>query len=237
MDDYRNGSRYLTAFFAFLCSVGCSSLTGPHESQISALQKLLGCAVYDASFTATGELESIKFTSATMVPMASNGEWTVFREDYLWRQDESLSEDVLKKLSGERHLVSLNMIGVEVQPCAAWENLAGSCIDHLNAGGTNLDDKTSSFLQTLGALRVLDLTGTNCGNATAQFLAGSRGLRTLRLNGTSLTDEGLVSLAECNTLEVIEIIDTAVTDEGVLLYRKAGGRANVIRTRVLGGVI
>jgi len=131
MDKYTIRSRHLFIFFAFLCSVGCSPLTGSHDSQISALQKSLGCAVYDAAFTSTGELESIKFTSATMVPMASNEEWTVFREDYLWRKDESLSEDVLKKLSGEKHLVSLDMIGVEVQPCAAWENLAGSCIAHL----------------------------------------------------------------------------------------------------------
>jgi len=237
MDEYRIELRYLFAIFACLCSVGCSSLTGPYESQVSALQRTLGCEVYDASFTSTGELESIKFTSATVVPDSSNGKWGAFRENTLWMKSNSLSGSVLRQLRDEKHLVSLNMIGLQVQPCIAWDKLSSSCVVELNVAATNLDDKSSRFLQTLGGLRVLDLTGTNCGNATAKFLADLRGLRTLRLNGTGLTDEGLVSLADCESLEVIEIRDTAVTEEGVLLYREAGGRAEIIQRRVFGGVI
>ena len=226
----------LSLFFAFLCAGGCSALSGPDKSPVSALRRSLGCDVFEATFTPDGAVESIKLSSALVVPHSS-GRWGVWREPGLWMEPLSLSGNVLTRICHENQLVSLSMIGVQVQPYSEWNNLSGSCVVDLYIAGTNVDVSTSGFLSTLAALEVLDLTGTKCGDATVERLVELHGLRTIRLNGVNLTDEGLVGLARCQSLEVIEMRDTAVTEEGVRRYREAGGRAEVISSPVYGGVI
>lgn len=220
-----------------LSAGGCAAFFDSKEPHLSALQRSLGCDVFEATFTPDGAVESVKLSNATIWPKVSSNRWVVVRDNELWAKSDCLSGNVLAKVCRERQLDSLSMIGVQVQPYSEWKNLSGSCVVELNIAGTNVDDSTSGFLSTLAALEVLDLTGTKCGDATVERLVELPELRTIRLNGTYLTDEGLVGLARCKNLETIEMGDTAVTEDGVRRYREAGGTAEVNQSRVLGGII
>ena len=122
-----------------------TKVAGIRVAEVTWLRRVRG------DLYANGAVESIKLSSALVVPHSS-GRWGVWREPGLWMEPLSLSGKVLTRICRENQLVSLSMIGVQVQPCSAWSNLSGSCVVELNIAGTNVDDSTSGFLSTLTAL-------------------------------------------------------------------------------------
>ncbi len=216
---------------------GCSVFNGAREPRVHELRRSLDYPVHDASFATDGTPFAIAFTDLMVAPEIASGRWIAFSSGSLGNDDYQISARTLVNLNRLRGKLSwLSMTGIEASPSKAWVQLDIGGIEHLDLAATNVDDRNSNFLRSGEDLAFLDLSGTSVGDASLVYLMRHRKLAYLRLNGTKVGDKGLVRLAAIGSLKVIELIDTRATEAGLESYWAAGGDAEVILARDVGGV-
>ena len=125
------------------------------------------------------------------------------------------TDEVLKSLSGLKHLRRLNLRDTLVTDDGLAHLAAITTLEEIDLYGLKITDRGLAHLKDLRELRKLNLLGGPITDAGAEILAGLPKLRDLNLYRAELTNAGVSKLSALHDLAFLDLRYTRATASGI----------------------
>jgi Leucine-rich repeat (LRR) protein len=131
------------------------------------------------------------------------------------------TDDVLKSLSGLKHLRRLNLRDTLVTDEGLAHLATVTTLEEIDLYGVKISDRGLAHLKNLRELRKLNLLGGPIADVGAEILSGLPKLRDLNLYRAELTNAGVAKLSALRELAFLDLRYTRATAAGVEKLRSA----------------